>query len=83
MIVVLLSILAAPAVAQTALVAPRAPAPDLQDDLSRMLVQRQRDVDRQQQQSFDSMQRQLEADRKGSLPILPTDPDYRGSLLGR
>jgi hypothetical protein len=72
-----------PALAQSSLVAPRPSGPDPQDDLGKLLTQRQQEVARQQQQSFDTMQRQLEADRKGSLPVLPTDPDYRGSLLGR
>lgn len=72
-----------PASSQGLMVAPRTSRPDLQDDISRMLAQRQREVDRQQQQSFDSMQGRAETDRKNSLPVLPSHPGYRGSLLGQ
>ena len=75
-------ILAGAASAQTSSLLPRS-GPDPQDEISRMLAARQRQVDREQQQSFDGMQRQLEAERRNSLPVLPTDPLYRGSLLGQ
>jgi microcompartment protein CcmL/EutN len=77
------AILAGAASAQTSSLVPRFSGPDPQDDISRMLAQRQRQVEREQQQSFDGVQRQLEAERRNSLPVLPTDPLYRGSLLGQ
>ena len=74
---------AAPALGQIAL--PQSPTarPDPQDDLNRLLVQRQHGLAREQQQSFEATRRQTEADRTNALPILPTDPAYRGSLLER
>jgi hypothetical protein len=79
----LAGVLSAGAAAQTPSLVPSFSGPDPQNDISRMLAQRQQQVDREQQQSFDTMQRQLEAERRGSLPVLPTDPLYRGSLLGQ
>jgi hypothetical protein len=46
-------------------------------------VERQLDALRQQQQSFEQNQRRLESDRNSAIPILPSDPDYRGSLFRR
>ena len=80
---IITGVLSAGAAAQTTSLAPSFSGPDPQNDISRMLAGRQQQVDREQQQSFDTMQRQLEAERKGSLPVLPTDPLYRGSLLGQ
>jgi Spy/CpxP family protein refolding chaperone len=71
---------AAPALAQTSL-QPRRPAEQDLQELNRLMVQRQEEALRQQQQSFDAMQRQLESDRQRAVPVLPGDPDYRGTLF--
>ncbi len=71
---------AAPALAQTSL-QPRRPAEQDLQDLNRLMVERQQEALRQQQQSFDAMQRQLEADRQRAVPTLPSDPDYRGTMF--
>ncbi|HEX8665251.1 MAG TPA: hypothetical protein VF744_14615 [Beijerinckiaceae bacterium] len=71
---------AAPAFAQTSLT-PRRPAEQDLQELNRLMVQRQEEALRQQQQSFDAMQRQLEADRQRAVPTLPSDPDYRGTMF--
>jgi hemolysin activation/secretion protein len=71
---------AAPALAQTS-PTPRRPAEQDLQELNRLMVQRQEEALRQQQQSFDSMQRQLETDRQRSAPLLPGDPDYRGTMF--
>jgi hypothetical protein len=70
------------AVAQTSLTRPRPAEQELQD-LNALTVQRQQDALRQQQQSFDRNQRVLEAERNRSIPILPSDPDYRGTMFRR
>ena len=72
--------LAAPALAQTSL-QPRRPAEQDRQDLNRLMVERQQEALRQQQQSFDAMQRQLETDRQRAVPTLPSDPDYRGTMF--
>ena len=71
---------AAPALAQTSL-QPRRPAEQDLQELNRLMVQRQEEALRQQQQSFDAMQRQLEGDRQRAVPLLPGDPDYRGTMF--
>ena len=71
---------AAPALAQTSL-QPRRPAEQDLQELNRVMVQRQEEALRQQQQSFDAMQRQLETDRQRAAPLLPGDPDYRGTMF--
>ena len=72
--------LAAPVSAQTSL-QPRRPAEQDLQELNRLMVERQQDALRQQQQSFDATQRQLESDRQRRAPLLPGDPDYRGSMF--
>ena len=71
---------AAPALAQTSLTSRRPAEQDLQD-LNRLMVERQQEALRQQQQSFDAMQRQLEGDRQRAVPTLPSDPGYRGTMF--
>jgi hypothetical protein len=71
---------AAPALAQTSLTRPRPVEQDLQD-LNALTVQRQQDALRGQQQSFEETQRQLERARNSAIPVLPGDPDYRGTLF--
>jgi hypothetical protein len=73
---------AAPALAQTSLTRPRAAEQDLQD-LNAQALQRQQDALRQQQQSFERTQRELETERQNRIPVLPGDPDYRGTLFRR
>jgi hypothetical protein len=72
----------AAAVAQTSLTRPRPAKQDLQD-LNALTVQRQQDALREQQQAFDRSQRELEADRNRSIPILPSDRDYGGTMFRR
>ena len=71
---------AGPALAQTSL-QPRRPAEQDLQELNRLMVQRQEEALRQQQQSFDAMQRQLVSDRQKAAPVLPGDPDYRGTMF--
>jgi hypothetical protein len=73
---------AAPVLAQTSLTRPRSADQELQD-LNALTLQRQQDAVRQQQRAFDQTQRELEAERQGAIPILPSDPDYRGSMFRR
>ena len=72
----------AAATAQTSLTRPRPAEQDLQD-LNALTVQRQQDALREQQQAFDRSQRELEADRNRSIPILPGGRDYGGTMLRR
>ena len=60
---ILAAAVAVPAVAQTSL-QPRRPAEQDLQDLNGLMVRRQEEALRQQQQSFDAMQRQLESDRQ-------------------
>ena len=71
---------AAPALGQTSLT-PRRPAEQDLQEMNRLMIQRQEDALRQQQQSFDATQRQLDGDRQRAVPILPSDPDYRGTMF--
>jgi hypothetical protein len=71
---------AASALAQTSLT-PRRPAEQDLQEMNRLMIQRQEEALRQQQQSFDATQRQLEGDRQRAAPILPGDPDYRGTMF--
>jgi hypothetical protein len=70
------------AVAQTSLTRPRPAEQELQD-LNALTVQRQQDALREQQQAFDRSQRELEADRIRSIPILPSDREYGGTMFRR
>ncbi len=71
---------AGPCLAQTSLYPPRRAEQDLQD-LSSLMVQRQQDALRQQQQTFEAGQRQFEIERQKAIPIMPNDPTYLGTMF--
>ena len=71
----------AQAVAQTSLSPPRPAERDLQE-MNSLMTQRAQDALRQQQQqSFDSNQKGFEGERQKAIPVLPSDPSYRGTMF--
>jgi hypothetical protein len=70
----------AQALAQTSLSPPRPAERDLQE-MNSLMTQRAQDALRQQQQSFDSNQKGFEGERQKAIPVLPSDPSYRGTMF--
>ena len=77
----ILALLGGSATAQTSLTPPRASEQDFKD-LNASILQRQQEALRQQQQAFDGFHRQFSAEREKSAPILPSDPNYLGTMFG-
>jgi hypothetical protein len=71
---------AAPALAQTSLTPPRPAERNLQE-MNSLMTQRAQDALRQQQHSFDSNQKGFESERQKAIPVLPSDPSYRGTMF--